>query len=108
MATENVMNHISVSEVEFIPCRPHNGLIGFISCVLNNSIYCGGIALYTRIDGSGLRAVFPTKTLSSGKIIKIFYPVNKKMGDAFTHAVECKYLDMMNSTSKRKSGGENG
>jgi len=100
-----VANHIG--EVEILPVKPQNGLLGFASFILNNSIYCGNIALYSRLDGS-LRLVYPQKTLPNGKTINIFHPVTRDMGNLFTHAIENKYNDIINLTSSIKKGRTNG
>lgn len=54
-----MMNEIVISEIQIIPVKPKNGLIGFASCVVNNQLYLGSIAIYTRPDGSGYRLVYP-------------------------------------------------
>lgn len=105
MCNHNVVTKID--EVEIIPCKPQSGLLAFASFVLNNSLYLGNIAIYSRLDGS-LRLVYPQKTLPNGKTIRTFYPITRAMGDLLTSAVETKYNAVINLTSSIKKGGTNG
>jgi len=44
---------------------------------LDNRYYIGNVAIYTLIDGTGFRVVYPTKKLPNGQQIPIFYPIDK-------------------------------
>ncbi len=69
---------MEIKEIEIIPVKPQQGLVGFCSFVLEGSIYLSGIAIYTRPQG-GYRLVYPTK--KAGNIERsIFYPINKGIG----------------------------
>ena len=61
-----------VTEIEFIPIKPTAGLIGFASFVLDEKYFVSSVAIYTRLDGSGLRIVYPSKKIGD-KNIGIFY-----------------------------------
>lgn len=67
-----------ISEIQIVPVKPNNGLIGFCSFVIFNSIYCGSVAIYTRPKGN-IRLVYPTKNLKNTPI-NIFHPINNKIG----------------------------
>lgn len=43
------MGNISISEIQIVPVKPNNGLVAFASCVVNNSLYIGNIAIYTSL-----------------------------------------------------------
>ena len=81
------MNDIKISEINIIPIKPQNGLIGFASCVINNALYIGDIAVYTSFNTHGYRLVFPDKILNNGKKIQCVHPINSKTTDIFTKAI---------------------
>jgi stage V sporulation protein G len=90
------MSDISVSEIQIVPVRPNNGLVAFASCVVNNSLYLGNIALYTSPSNtSGFRLVYPAKILPNGKEINCVHPINRETGAAITAAIIDKYEDLI-------------
>lgn len=68
-----------ISEVQIIPVKPKDGLIGFASFVYDNSFYFGSIGIYTRPDG-GYRLTYPTRPSSNGNF-NIFHPINRIIAD---------------------------
>ena len=86
---------IRITEVEIIPLKPRNGLIAIASCLYCGQLALNSIAIYSRPDGSSYRLVYPTKVLANGKEIHIFYPINKRTGDAITRAIVRKYEELM-------------
>jgi len=78
---------LSISEVDIIPVKPRNGLIAFASCVVNDQLYLGNIAIHTRLDGSGYRLVFPVKVLPNGKEIQCVHPVTRPAGELLLQAI---------------------
>lgn len=84
----------SVSEVQIIPIKPRDGLIGFASCVLNNALYLGCIAVHTRPDGSGIRLVYPSQALVNGKQVQVFHPISRAAGDFFEQAVAARMAEL--------------
>ena len=66
----------TITEIELIPIRAKEGLTFFANCVLDGKYFVGNIAVFSRRDGSGFRCVYPTKKLSNGKQIPIFYPIS--------------------------------
>lgn len=67
---------MKISEVNITPIKPQDGLIAFASVVVNESLYLGSIAVYTRPDGS-YRLLYPTKKLGE-RLINLFHPINNK------------------------------
>lgn len=86
---------VEISEIELTPIRGENGLTFFASCVLDQKYFIGNIALFTRTDGSGFRCVYPTKVLSNGKQIPIFYPINKETGSGIETALSNKAFELL-------------
>ena len=77
---------MKVKEVQVVPVKPHNGLIAFASCVIDDRLYLGSIAIYTKLNGQGFRLVYPTKKIGNTNI-PIFHPVNKEVATAIHNAV---------------------
>jgi len=92
------MKDIVISEIQIIPAKPSNGLVGFASVVINNQFYVGNIAIYTSPSSmDGYRLVFPNKKLASGQVVDCFYPINKEAEQQVTLAVVKKYLELMDN-----------
>ena len=72
---------MTISEVKIQFVRPNDGLIGFASIVLNNSLYLGSIGVYTKLSG-GYRLTFPKK-----EGVDVFYPINRKTSHAIEQAI---------------------
>lgn len=70
---------VKISEIEVIPIQPKAGLIGFASFVLDEKYYLSSVAIYTRLDGSGFRLVYPGKKVGE-RNINIFHPINQEAG----------------------------
>lgn len=91
------MSKIEVSEINIVPIRPSNGLLGFASAVINQ-FYVGNIAIYTSPGSKlGYRLVFPNKKLTSGKVVDCFYPINREVGDLVTSAIIRRYIELMDN-----------
>ena len=90
------MNKLEISEVQIVPIKPIDGLVGFSSCLIGNQFYIGNIAIYTSPTASlGYRLVFPTKKLANGRHVDIFYPISKEFEQLVTKAIINKYLELM-------------
>jgi stage V sporulation protein G len=63
--------------------------VAFASCVVDDDLYLGNIAVMTRTDGSGYRLVFPTKKIGETNI-PIYHPINALFSDRLTEAIEEK------------------
>jgi len=75
-----------ITEVQIVPIKPNNGLVGFASLVLDQKIYLGSIGIHTRIDGSGYRLTYPTKKVGD-KNINIYHPIIRDLGLAIEQAI---------------------
>lgn len=75
------INNIKINEIQIVPVKPKDGLIGFASFVLDEKYYLSSVAIYTRLDRSGYRLVYPTKKIGE-KNINIFHPINSTVGEA--------------------------
>jgi len=64
-----------ITKVKIKKLIPNKGHIGFVSCVIDNWLYLGNIAIFTRLHNEeNIRLVFPEKKVGDKKI-SIFYPL---------------------------------
>ena len=78
---------MKISEIQIVPVKAQDGLIGFASCVIDNQIFLGSIAIFTKIS-DGLRLVYPTKKISNNSL-HYHHPINAKASKEVEEAV-CK------------------
>lgn len=84
---------MTVTEINIIPIKPKDGLIGFASVVLENSLYLGSIGLYSRLDGTGYRITYPTKKVAE-KDLNIYHPINRDLSQEIERAVTQKAREL--------------
>ena len=87
---------ISEVQIEFI--KPHNGLIGFASFVIDDSVYISSVAIHTKLNGDGYRLTYPSKGTFT-----ICHPINKSASLEIETAIFSKLKDVM---KKVKSDAE--
>ena len=83
----------TISEIQIIPVKPRDGLIAFASFLLDQKYYVSSVAIYTRLDGSGYRLVYPSKKVGT-KSVNTFHPINKEVGKAIDEAVVNKIKEL--------------
>lgn len=90
------MCELKISEIQIIPIKPKDGLVAFASCVVNNYLYIGNIAIYTSpTRPEGFRLVFPSKMLPNGKEINCVHPINKTAGELITTNIIKRYKEIL-------------
>lgn len=96
---------MKIKNVIIKPITPNNGLIGFASITLNEDIALNSIAIYRKLDGSGYRLLYPSK--SSTAMRYIFHPLNRKTSKAIEEAIfaECKNVFGKNCNDRYGSAG---
>lgn len=98
------MQECMVSEIQITPIKPRDGLVAFASCVVNNQFYLGNIAVYTALSSPGAyRLVYPSKMLSNGKEINIFYPINSSTYESVRKAVVKKLEELVEKVAERSN-----
>lgn len=93
---------VKISEIQVIPVKPKEGLIGFASFILDEKYYVGSVAIYTRLNNYGYRLVYPTKKVGE-KNINIFHPINSEVGKEIEEAVIKKVNEIFYEQSTRKT-----
>lgn len=84
---------MKISEIQIIPIKPQDGLVGFASFVLDNNLYLGSVGILTRPEG-GYRLAYPTKKVGI-RSINIFHPINKEFANLIEKEVISKFEDVM-------------
>lgn len=72
------MTSTTISEIQFYPVKPQDGMVGFVSFVLDGKFWMGSVAVFTRREG-GYRLVYPTRKVA-GQNINVFHPINQDIG----------------------------
>jgi len=94
---------IHLSEIEIIPIKPREGLLGFCSFVLNNEFYIGNIGIHSTPEGN-IRLLYPTKLLSNGKNVSSFHPITKEAGLEIVRQISLKYEGLFNDLKPINQG----
>ncbi len=82
-----------LSEIQIVPIKPIDGLIGLASVVFDNSLYLGGIGVYTRPTG-GYRLTYPTRRSPNGSL-NIFHPINRSIAEYLEQAIVSKFEEVI-------------
>ena len=99
--------NVQITEIEIIPVKPKDGLVAFASFVLDQKYYVGSVAIYTRLNGSGYRLVYPAKKVGEHNI-NIFHPITANAGREIENAVNEKVEELFNGRGDEFYGGQGG
>ena len=88
-----------ISEIEFFPIIPKNGVIAFVSFTYQNSLRIQDCAILTRPTG-GYRLSFPIKKLANGKTIQSVYPINKELSEKIEEVLMVNYENFLLKNTK--------
>jgi len=90
-----------ISEIQIVPIKPKDGLVGFVSFVLNENLYLGSIGINTRPKG-GYRLTYPTKMVGN-RNINIFHPINKEFASQIETEIINRFEEVMNQNDRHNS-----
>ncbi len=93
---------MKVSEVKICPVKPQDGLVAFASVVIDNDIYLGSIAVYTRLDGS-YRILYPTKRVGT-KPLNVFHPINSTCAKQIEEVIIRKCSELFERSNDDRYG----
>jgi DNA-binding cell septation regulator SpoVG len=91
---------MQVTEVDIAFVKPKDGLIAFASVVLDDQLYLSGIAVHSKLVGSGYRLTYPTRKAGEAQL-SLFHPIRKPVGLAIESAIIQKLKNVMR---KRDAG----
>ena len=92
-----------ISEVQIVPIRPKDGVVGFASFLLDGWLYLGSVAIMTRPQG-GYRLLYPTKKLAD-RSIPIYHPIRREIAQQIEQAVIEKFEDVMSRNDRHDCTG---
>ena len=87
----------NVTEINIIPVKPKDGLLGFCNFVIDQKFYIGSVAIFSKKEG-GIRLVYPRR----GEI-DCCHPIQKEAGDHITNVIEQYFNNLMNHTYEHSS-----
>ncbi len=93
------MTHV-INEIQIVPIKPSNGLVGFASFVFDGCLYCSSIGIYTRPTG-GYRLTYPTRKGPKGDF-NIFHPINREVTKQIEQAVIEKLENVTKSYDRHR------
>ena len=104
------MKEFVISEIQIIPVKPQGSLVAFASCVVNEALYIGDIAIHSSLTNTeGFRLVYPDKTLPNGKKVNCIHPINRESGEMISKAIIGEYKKLILKVwRKSEEGNENG
>jgi len=89
---------IQISEVKIEIVKPNNGLIGFASLVIDDSLYLSSIAIYKKLNDEGFRILYPTKDKFA-----IYHPITKETSTLIEEAIFNKLKDVMKKVYEKNN-----
>lgn len=93
---------MKISEIKICPVKPQDGLVAFASVVIDDNIYLGSIAVYTRLDGS-YRILYPTKRIGT-KYLNVFHPINSECGKQLENLIIKKCNELFERSNDDRHG----
>ena len=84
---------MKITEINIKLVKPKEGLVGFASFVIDDSVYCSLVSIHTRIRG-GYRLVYPTKIVGN-RCFEVFHPISLQAGMQIEQAVVAKYRTLV-------------
>lgn len=90
---------MDITEIDFLPVTPSNGLVAFVSFTINHSFHVNNVALRTTPD-SGIRLTYPQTILPNGIRKNDFYPINKQTGEFITSRISAAYNSYLEKVMK--------
>jgi|GEM_PF-1977193 len=70
------MPQVLITDLDLIAVKPQGSLIGFANFVVGQAFSVNGVAIHQRLNGEGIRLVYPSKRLNSGREITLLHPAN--------------------------------
>ncbi len=93
-------NQTIISEIQFYPVKPKDGLLGFVSFVLDGKFWMGSVAVFSRPNGS-YRLVYPTRKVADQNI-NIFHPITHEVGQQVEVAVNEKVSEVFSENYEQQ------
>ena len=83
---------MQISRITIKKIIPDKGLVGFVSCVIDDWLYIGNIAIFTRLNQEDkIRLIFPEKKVNE-KRIRLFHPLSSEKYFELENAIKEIYF----------------
>ena len=79
-----------ISEIQIVPIKPVDGLVGFASFVYDNNFFIGSVGIFTRPSG-GFRLTYPMKNH-----LQIVHPINKVIATEIEQEITKRFEELLN------------
>lgn len=89
---------MKISEINIIPIKPKDGLLGFTSFVIDDQFFIGHVGIHSTPNGD-IRLLYPNRCLPNGKFISCFHPITKEAGLEITKNISHQYHVIFNKFS---------
>lgn len=84
---------MKISKIKIKKVIEDKGLVGFASCVLDDCLFLGNIAIFSRLNRPNeYRIVFPVKDCLDKTRIEIFYPLTKDFYFLLEEAITREFI----------------
>jgi len=84
---------MNIDKIKIKRVLPEKGLVGFASCTIDDSLYIGNIAIFTRLgDATKIRLVFPIKEVGGARI-PVIHPLTSSVYYELEKAIEAKFKE---------------
>ena len=93
---------MKISEISIDLVKQRDGLIGFASLVIEESIYLGNIGIVKRLDEDTFRLTYPTRKVGD-KSFNIYYPINKEAGKKIEKAVTKRLKEVLKKNDRHNN-----
>ena len=93
---------MKISEISIDLVKQKDGLIGFASLVIEESIYLGNIGIVKRLDEDTFRLTYPTRKVGD-KSFNIYYPINKEAGKKIEKAVTKRLKEVLKKNDRHNN-----
>lgn len=93
---------MKISEISIDLVKPRDGLIGFASLVIEESIYLGNIGIIKRLEDDSFRLTYPTRKVGE-KDFNIYYPINKEAGKDIEKAVNKRLKEVLKKNDRHNN-----
>jgi len=77
---------MQATEVDIAFVKPKDGLIALATVVLDDQLYLSGIAIHSKLVGSGYRLIYPTRKVGEAQF-SVLNPTGKPVGLAIEQSI---------------------
>lgn len=86
---------MKITNVEIIPIKPKQGLIGFANIIFEDQLFIGSIGIHLKLDGNGYRLTYPSRKVGD-QDFTIFHPTHAELSRIIEKAIEAKAMKLFN------------